>query len=93
MLERGLLSECEIVHPFVDKLNTACIDEEWTSLPEGYREVVRCYLRERHPDSMPRYFIIGYATREEIDRLTEVRKRNLAELVAYLENLETPRTV
>jgi hypothetical protein len=93
LFERGLLSECEIVHPFVDELDTARVDEEWSSLPDRYREVVRGYFRERAPESMPRYFIIGCATEEEIECLTEVRKRNAAELVAYLGNLETPWTV
>lgn len=93
MFERGLLSECEIVQPFVDELDTAHVSDEWSSLPDGYREVVERYLREHPPLSMPQCFIIGCATEEYIQRLTEVRRRNAAELVAYLGNLQTLRTI
>jgi hypothetical protein len=88
MFERGLLSNCEIVHPFLDELDTARIAEEWSSLPDGYRELVRRYIGEHPPESVPRYFIIGCPTEEEIERRTEIRRRNAAGLVAYLRGLE-----
>jgi hypothetical protein len=91
MFGRGLLSECEIVHPFVDALDTARIADDWCSLPDGYPEVVRRYVREHPSESVPRYFIIGCPTEEEIERRTEIRRRNAAELVAYLNGLETSR--
>jgi hypothetical protein len=93
MFERGLLSGCEIVLPFVDELETDHLDAEWSTLPEEFQVVVRQYLRDHPPAAMPRYFIIGCPTEEEIERLTEVRKRKAAVLVDYLENLGALKNV
>jgi hypothetical protein len=64
MFERGLLTECEIVHPFLDELDTARIADDWSLLPDGYREVVRRYIREHPAESVPRSFIIGCPTEQ-----------------------------
>jgi hypothetical protein len=91
MFGRGLLSECEIVHPFLDALDTARIADDWSSLPDGYREVIRRYIGEHPPESVPRYFVVGCPTEEEIERRTEIRRRNAAGLVTYLNGLEASR--
>ncbi|QEH35583.1 hypothetical protein OJF2_41360 [Aquisphaera giovannonii] len=86
MFERGLLSECEIVHAFVDELETDRIEADWSLLPDGYREIIISSLRSHPPDVMPQYFVIGYASEAEIARLTEVRRQNTTCLAGYLSN-------
>lgn len=87
LFQDGLLTEAELAPPFIDAFQIDLGEREWEGLPEGYRRVIRNYLKTCWPDKIPDYFVIGDLSREERERMTRTRHEKARTLVTFLERL------
>jgi hypothetical protein len=76
----GLLSRNELIGGLLDTFEIGCVTEEFAADPPEVQRQIRTFVSEYWPSPLPRVFLFGDASDEDLAEIDRVRQGKYAEL-------------